>query len=766
MATPQMATLVNPTTSERKAVQVGSQDAQQLFGQGFVLETKPGAAPSTPSPAPGTPSITPPTSTGPTPTTAPLANTEAKPGTFDANKLSTFFSGQIESFRPKFEAAASSLSDVNAAIAGLKAPDYSALYGEEYQTKVAPLDIQISEVGTKVNQIDDSVRKIEDDLRASLGGQAPESIIKAEAARRAQPLLLQRQSLVDQFNTLSGSRENALSALQTGIGLRQDTFRDSFSILQEKARTAQSVVDQFNTLVEKGAQASNDEIDNFRQTFTTLLTQAPDVLRNLTEEEVTSIEQGFIPRSVMQKIGETINEAKLKESNVSPAQILTRASQIQSNASAMGQTITTDQAIAQAQAEFAALEGRAFDGGSGGGMGTFDGGTSDVMRIAETIKQIESGGNYNAKGASGESGAYQFMPATWKSWAGQYLGNANAPQTPENQDKVAVSRITDLVNQGYSPREIALIWNGGQPIVKKGVNAKGVKYDSGSYADKFMAAYTGSVPANTVVTPSTAPSVVEERGQSFDQFIASKEKEAGQSFSPARRESLRAEYESSRPSPTLMAAADVDGQPFVPRSPQPSTKFTPQFYSTTLGQKTLDNEMTARQRFETNQIVKDFSTVQDQVMSMKSILDGGVGGPQDLAVVYTFMKALDPTSVVREAEYDAAAKSGNIFKGVMAKFNGYMNEEGGFLPDNVKQAFLKIVTDRLKAKTAQYNNYAKQTRAIAERQGLNPDNVAIQFDFTSLPESSGGPVANVSRETITPSARPSASNSNPLSIRL
>ena len=32
------ATLVNPDTGERRAVSVGSQDAQQLFGQGFVLE--------------------------------------------------------------------------------------------------------------------------------------------------------------------------------------------------------------------------------------------------------------------------------------------------------------------------------------------------------------------------------------------------------------------------------------------------------------------------------------------------------------------------------------------------------------------------------------------------------------------------------------------------------------------------------------------------------------------------------------------------------
>ena len=38
-ATASMATLVNPTTGDRQAVAVGSQDAQKLFGEGYILET-------------------------------------------------------------------------------------------------------------------------------------------------------------------------------------------------------------------------------------------------------------------------------------------------------------------------------------------------------------------------------------------------------------------------------------------------------------------------------------------------------------------------------------------------------------------------------------------------------------------------------------------------------------------------------------------------------------------------------------------------------
>lgn len=109
-----------------------------------------------------------------------------------------------------------------------------------------------------------------------------------------------------------------------------------------------------------------------------------------------------------------------------------------------------------------------------------------VQQIASAIKKVESNGNYQAKGASGEFGAYQFMPATWSGWAKQYLGNANAPMTQENQDKVAHAKINDLLSQGYDAKQIALIWNGGTPVEKKGVNSKGVAYDSGAYARKVL----------------------------------------------------------------------------------------------------------------------------------------------------------------------------------------------------------------------------------------------------------------------------------------
>ena len=116
--------------------------------------------------------------------------------------------------------------------------------------------------------------------------------------------------------------------------------------------------------------------------------------------------------------------------------------------------------------------------------------------IANAIKQVESGGNYNAKGASGENGAYQFMPATWESWSREYAREALGVDTPlsmskSNQDFVAEFKIQQWLDQGLTPQQIAAKWNSGSEVGwenKVGVNSKGVKYDVPGYVSKVIGA--------------------------------------------------------------------------------------------------------------------------------------------------------------------------------------------------------------------------------------------------------------------------------------
>lgn len=140
-----------------------------------------------------------------------------------------------------------------------------------------------------------------------------------------------------------------------------------------------------------------------------------------------------------------------------------------------------------------------------------------------------------------------------------------------------------------------------------------------------------------------------------------------------------------------------------------------------------DNERALMTQFRGEQIVKDYNDILGQKGTIDAYIQNGVGGPADLALVFSFMKGLDPTSVVRESEYETAAKSGNIFQGTFAKFNGYFKEKGGFLPDNVKAEFQNLVNQKLAVKQAQYDNVKTYYEGVADRQGLDPRNVVIDY---------------------------------------
>jgi hypothetical protein len=54
--------------------------------------------------------------------------------------------------------------------------------------------------------------------------------------------------------------------------------------------------------------------------------------------------------------------------------------------------------------------------------------------------------------------------------------------TPINERYIALTRVQNMLNRGYTPHQVALAWNAGTPVERKGVNKYGVSYDSRAYA--------------------------------------------------------------------------------------------------------------------------------------------------------------------------------------------------------------------------------------------------------------------------------------------
>ncbi len=160
-------------------------------------------------------------------------------------------------------------------------------------------------------------------------------------------------------------------------------------------------------------------------------------------------------------------------------------------------------------------------------------------------------------------------------------------------------------------------------------------------------------------------------------------------------------------SPTEAAALNV---PYgTTRGEAAALGIIPKVGATGLDPATQNLVFKLSEKFDASPIVQQFNEVQNKRVSIENIIDMGVSGPGDLALVFEFMKALDPGSVVRESEYESAAKSGNIFQGWAAKFNGYMNEKGGRLPESVKEEFKRISQIKFNAIQSQYSNLYQET---------------------------------------------------------
>lgn len=120
----------------------------------------------------------------------------------------------------------------------------------------------------------------------------------------------------------------------------------------------------------------------------------------------------------------------------------------------------------------------------------------DAVNLTKAIRQTESGNNPTQEGASGEYGAYQWLPATWAKMSAAAGVNVPLKQsTPEQQNQVAYTQVKAWKDAGYNVGQIASMWNAGEGDPNayiqgnQGVNSSGVPYNTAAYAKRVATAY-------------------------------------------------------------------------------------------------------------------------------------------------------------------------------------------------------------------------------------------------------------------------------------
>jgi hypothetical protein len=130
--------------------------------------------------------------------------------------------------------------------------------------------------------------------------------------------------------------------------------------------------------------------------------------------------------------------------------------------------------------------------------------------------------------------------------------------------------------------------------------------------------------------------------------------------------------------------------------------------------------------YQSNKVVQDFDQSTQSITKLFAGLDAN-DGAGDVAAIFTFMKTLDPQSVVREGEFATAENSTGIFK---KYWNGYNRlVKGERLTEEQREAFKEVGISLYQQNQKAVDNVRYNFTEIANNQGLNIDNIFVDSDI-------------------------------------
>ena len=138
-------------------------------------------------------------------------------------------------------------------------------------------------------------------------------------------------------------------------------------------------------------------------------------------------------------------------------------------------------------------------------------------------------------------------------------------------------------------------------------------------------------------------------------------------------------------------------------------------------------------RKEWNNLTKDYRSISSMWAKVRQA--GANPSPaNDIALIFGYMKILDPQSVVREGEFATAENSGNIPSNITATYNRLV-EGKGRLSDEQRQNFINSAYGAVKSQVPSFEALKQDYTAIAKASKLDPRRAIIDpFKNVLLPK--------------------------------
>jgi hypothetical protein len=170
--------------------------------------------------------------------------------------------------------------------------------------------------------------------------------------------------------------------------------------------------------------------------------------------------------------------------------------------------------------------------------------------------------------------------------------------------------------------------------------------------------------------------------------------------------------------------------------------------------QTFDNEKDLRG--EVLNINKEFGKTASQFRRVEAAVKKP-SPANDIALVFSYMKMLDPTSVVRENEQATAQNAGGVPQRIRAQWNALQSGEN-FTPEQ-RRDFYQSAVDLYGSQLTQYQKDLEYYSGLAVRNGLNPENIVRDISFKPAGVETVGSSAGRGIEVSAPPLRPEATNS-------
>ena len=136
--------------------------------------------------------------------------------------------------------------------------------------------------------------------------------------------------------------------------------------------------------------------------------------------------------------------------------------------------------------------------------------------------------------------------------------------------------------------------------------------------------------------------------------------------------------------------------------------------------KVYDDESKLRNEFIGQIKAESFNTIRDQYFNLSDASKAGTA-PGDMKMIFSYMKMLDPGSIVRESEYATAQNAAGIPQRIIGAYNKAL--DGQSLSPQQRQEFMAEARDIWKRKTKTFKATVDTYRQLAKNSGFNPNKV-------------------------------------------